>query len=98
MAKTIVWTQRAVNKFHAIEEYIEDEWGALVAEKFANQTYGIIETLAEFPELGTVENEKLGIRGFTLTKQNTLFYRDTYHKLIILNFFDNRQNPDNKKY
>ena len=98
MANTIVWTKRASNRFNDIAEYLNEEWGEKVAQSFAEQTYGIIETLSEFPELDPVENEKRGIRGFLLTKQNKLFYRYTKHRLIILNIFDNRQHPNQKRY
>lgn len=98
MAKTIVWTKRANNRFNDIAEYLNQEWGEKVAQTFAEQAYGIIETLSEFPELGPVENEKRGIRGFSLTRHNKLFYRYTKDRLIILNIFDNRKHTNKKRY
>ena len=42
------------SRFNDIAEYLNEEWGEKLAQTFAEQTYGIIETLSEFPELGPV--------------------------------------------
>lgn len=61
-----------------------------------NRTYKIIEFLAEHPEIGSLENHERQIRGFVVTKHNTLFYRIEEERIILLNFFDNRQHPRKK--
>ena len=48
--------------------------------------------------MGTIEVEEKGIKGFLITKHNRLFYRNTDKELVILNFFDTRQNPKKKKF
>jgi len=55
-----------------------------------------LEILSEFPEIGTIENKEKGIRGFTIIKQVNLFYRISGDKVILLNFFYNRQHPKKK--
>jgi plasmid stabilization system protein ParE len=42
MAKTIIWNRRASNKFNAIIEYLEKEWGKNVTRSFVVRTYQII--------------------------------------------------------
>ena len=93
MAKTVVWNNRASTQFNAVIEYLEKEWGERVTKNFVVRTYQIIEILAQYPEIGTLENPDKGIRVFVITKHNTLFYRADNEKLYLLNFFDNRQHP-----
>ena len=93
MAKTIVWHRKANNEFNAIINYLQINWNKKVTKSFVEKAYQIIEILREYPELGTIENYEKQIRGFVITKHNTLFYRVEGDELILLSFFDNRQNP-----
>lgn len=67
-----------------------------VAKSFSKKVFEFLDILSEFPEIGTIENETKGIRGFNIIKQVNLFYRISDNKIILLNFFDNRQNPKKK--
>lgn len=98
MAREIVWTKRAYTKFNSVIQYLESEWGEAVTRNFVNQTYDIIDLLAEQPEMGYHEIPEKGIKGFLITKHNRLFYRFTSTELVILNFFDTRQHPEKRKY
>ena len=98
MALDIYWTKRADKKFDKIIEYLHSEWGDKVAAIFVRNVYDFLDILIEFPEIGTLENRDKGIRGFTIVKQINLFYRISGGKIILLNFFDNRQNPGNKRF
>ncbi|MBC7400714.1 MAG: type II toxin-antitoxin system RelE/ParE family toxin [Mucilaginibacter sp.] len=98
MVKTIIWNRRASNSFNSIINYLQQEWGDKITRNFVIRTYEIIELLAINPEMGAVENLEKQIRGFVITKHNTLFYRLEEEKLILLNFFDNRQHPQKKSY
>lgn len=97
MAKKIVWTNRANNKFNKIINYLEQEWGHDVTQNFVSRTYDIIDLISDQPGLGTAENPEKNIRGFLLTKHNRLFYRVTDNEIIILNFFDSRSGAKRKK-
>ena len=98
MAKKVVWTKRASKKFDKVVEYLETDWNENVVRAFVQQTESILELLSEKPELGTIEHPEKGIYGFRLTKHNRLFYRFDDARLIVLNMFDNRQNPRRKRY
>lgn len=93
MALEIHWTKRADEKFDKILEYLLNQWSDRVTISFVLNVYDLIDTLAEFPEIGTIENKEKGIRGFTVVKQINIFYKVNGDKLIILDFFDNRQAP-----
>ena len=96
MALNISWTKRASTNFDKIIEYLEIEWGEQVTRRFIKEVYDFLEVLAEFPEIGSFENKESNIRGFTLIKQVSVFYRISSKKIIILGLFDNRQNPSKK--
>lgn len=98
MALTIYWSKRANNKFDKIISYIDEEWGEVVARAFVKKVYDFLDILVEFPEIGSVEHAEREIRGFVIVKQLTLFYKIKEDKIILLNFFDNRQNPKRKRF
>jgi plasmid stabilization system protein ParE len=98
MALEIHWTRQADRKFDKIIEYLLDEWNQRVTESFVKKVYDTLDTLAEFPDIGTVEHKEKEIRGFTIVKQINIFYKVSDNRLIILNFFDNRQSPEKKRF
>ncbi len=97
MALEIYWTKRADKNFDKIIDYLLNEWGENVSRAFIKKVYDFLDILAEFPEIGTIENREKGIRGFTIVKQVNVFYRISGNKIILLNFFDNRQDPKRKR-
>ena len=97
MALEIVWSKRANLKFDQIITYLIEEWGEQSAKQFIGKVFTILEILSEFPEIGSVENKEKSIRGLTVVKQVNLYYRIKNDKIILLVFFDNRQNPKKKK-
>lgn len=89
-------TKRAEKNYHSIKDYIIKEWGERVAEAFEQKTADFLDLIEDFPEIGTVEIAEKQIRGFQLTKQTKVFYRVKGERIIILTFFDVRQNPQKK--
>ena len=98
MALEIVWTKRADKKVDRILEYLTKEWGYKVTSSFVKKVYDFLDILSEFPEIGTIEHEEKGIRGFVIIKQVSIFYCIRKNQIIILNFFDNRQSPKRKRF
>jgi len=98
MALEIQWSKRADKKFDLIIGYLLVEWNERVTKSFVQKVYDLIDVLAEFPEIGTIEHKEKGIRGFTIIKQINIFYRVKDNKIIILDFFDNRQAPQKKRF
>ena len=98
MALEIVWTKRADKKFDKILEYLSDEWGDNVSKAFVKKVYDFVEILTEFPEIGTLEYKEKDIRGFVIIKQVSIFYTIRDNRIIILNFFNNKQSPAKKRF
>ena len=97
MALKIVWSKRASLKFDQIITYLIDEWSEKSAKQFIGKVFDFLEILSEFPEIGSLENKEKSIRGFTIVKQVNLYYRIKRDKIILIIFFDNRQNPKKKR-
>ncbi len=96
MALKIVWSKRASKRFDDIVSFLVNEWGEKSAKDFIINVFDFLETLSEFPEIGSLENKEKNIRGFTLLKQVNLYYRVKDDTIILIIFFDNRQNPKKK--
>jgi len=98
MALEIEWSKRADNSFDRIIDFLQAEWGDQVVKTFVKKTYDFLEILAEFPEIGSIQVKERGIRGFTLIKQVIVFYKIKGKSIILIDFFDTRQDPKKKKY
>ena len=93
----ISFTKRAQNNYNSIKIYLTEEWGENMVKAFEQKTIDFLDLLKEFPEMGSIEFPDKQIRGFQLTKQTRILYRIKDQNIIILAFFDVRQNPK-KKY
>lgn len=87
-------TPKAEKDFHRIIEYLEQKWGKKAVEGFIQKTNDILNLLKSYPLMG--QKEFKDIRGFQLSPQTRILYRIVEEKLIILAFFDVRQNPNHK--
>ena len=96
MALEIQWTKRAEGKLDDIIEYLNSEWGEIVIISFFKKLNVVLENLSLFPEIGTIEKPAKKIRGLLIINRIKLFYRIKKDKIIILDLFDNKQNPNKK--
>ena len=87
-------TPRAERNFDSIVDYIKQKWGEKTAREFIQKVDEIFILLKNFPLMGQVENND--IRGFQLSRQTRIVYRIRDNKIIILSFFDVRQDPKKK--
>ena len=98
MALEIYWSKRAEKQLDEILDYLRKEWGETTTGNFVRKVYNFLDLLSEYPNLGTVENKDKQIRGFPIVKQVNLFYKIEKGRIILLSFFDNRQNPQKRKF
>lgn len=90
---TLFWTKNAKNRFEKILDYIEKEFGHAARHDFRTRTKEFTVLLKEFPEIGSIEVREKKIRGFQISRQTRLFYKVKGNRIIILTFFDMRQDP-----
>jgi plasmid stabilization system protein ParE len=96
MALEIRWTTRADIKLDQLIIYLESEWVESVVKAFMTKLYDFLEILSEFPEIGSMQYPEKNIRGFSLTKQVSIFYEIDGNQIILLDLFDNRSDPKRK--
>ena len=96
MARRIRLTKRAAKRLNEILVHLEHNFGILVAKRFLKRTYSFFNILTDFPQIGTLEDKQKGIYGFVIEKPITIFYRYNEKEVIVLNFFDNRMNPQKR--
>ena len=89
----IVWTKRARKRFGEILDHIQLKFGDNARHSFITKTKDFTRLLYEFPEIGTLEIPEKKLRGFQLTRQTRVFYRLRNDQIILLTFFDSRQDP-----
>ena len=93
---TIFFTPSAQKKLESIWYYLKSEFGEKSAIKFKEKTIRFLNTLLEFPEIGVLEVPEKNIRSYLLTSKTRVFYRIKGERILILTFFDVRQNPERK--
>ncbi|WP_029038361.1 type II toxin-antitoxin system RelE/ParE family toxin [Salinimicrobium xinjiangense] len=91
-------TKRAEKNYKSITNYLHKEWGANVVEALNKRTRHFFDLLEIFPEMGSIEFPAKNIRGLQLTTQLRVFYTVKEDRIIILSFFDVRQNPEKKNF
>ena len=91
----VLVTPRAEKHFDSIVDFIKHKWGERTAKQFVIKTDEIFKLLKNYPTMGQIESGD--IRGFQLSRQTRLLYRVRDKNIIILAFFDVRQDP-NKKF
>lgn len=92
----ILVSKRANKDFLRILKYLEYNWGLGSVEKFKSITSDFLDILENFPEIGAMEFPEKDIRGFQLTRQTRVFYTIKSSHILILAFFDVKQNPKSK--
>ena len=94
MALEIKWSKQADRTFDKIIEYLRKHWGDHVVMAFVRKTYDFLDVLADFPEIGSMQLKEKDVRGFVIIKQVIVFYKIKGNSVILLSFFDCRQNPE----
>ncbi len=90
----IRWTSNFYSDFSQIVSFITERWGNKSAEDFINRVDIYINMLKLFPHLGKIIHYQRQIRALIISKQITIICRIKSDNIIILNLFDNRQDPD----
>lgn len=92
MTLEVRWTNEAEFTFDHIVTYIRDNWGSNASERFIIKTRKLLNSISRqpflFPESG-VDN----VRKAVITKQSSVFYEIYPDNILLIFFWDNRQDP-----
>jgi plasmid stabilization system protein ParE len=93
MLKPVIWSPLSENDFENILNYLDKNWGVIVASNFIDLVENNIGQVASSPKQFPLCHKRKKIRKCVVTKHNTLFYRDGRTNIEILRIYDTRQDP-----
>ncbi|MBK0379587.1 type II toxin-antitoxin system RelE/ParE family toxin [Mucilaginibacter segetis] len=92
MSRSIFWTEEAQETFDHIVLLIDDKWGMKQAGIFINRVQTTLKLIAVQPYMYQA-SLIAEIRRAVISKQTSLFYKVNEKSIIVLYFWDNRQDP-----
>ena len=87
----IVWTKTSELTLDEITEYIKNEFGNLVAEKYYFDVLKTVEDIGIEPELFPIYQDKAEVRKAVINKKTILYYQIKEEKINLLAFYDVRR-------
>jgi len=93
MVYQIIFKKRFQNKLEKLLNYIEYEFGFLVAQKFMKLLERKFLTVQQQPFIGQPSGHIASVRSIRIGRYNRLYYRIESNNIIILNMYDTRINP-----
>jgi plasmid stabilization system protein ParE len=96
MALKVIWSPKALNNFHDVITYLEENWNERVVKDFVYKTETIISQISEYPQLFRQISDLNLTREAIITKHNLLLYRIYKNQIVLLAVFDTRQHPRKK--
>ncbi len=100
MAILIKWSDEAVKTFDENIDYLMKEWSEMEIKNFIRQTNAKIKSIELNPKLYRYSEKNPHIRRVLINKNITLFYQylPTKKEVILLSFWNNRQDPKKLEY
>lgn len=92
MSLAIAWTPEAKETFEHTVNVIESRWGMKSAEKFVRSAHKTINDIAAQPYIFKGSFAQNTRQAF-ITRQTSMFYEVHASHILILFFWDNRQEP-----
>lgn len=93
MARKVRILKKAATNLEGILEYLNRDFGKSTALQFFKRVETLLSILINQPEIGTLYKLEKRIFSFPIEKQTRVFYRFTQTEVVIISFFDVRQNP-----
>ena len=86
----VVWTAFSEISLLQIVEYIENDFGDLVAEKYYFKVLETVDDIQINPELFPIYQENTATRKAVINKKTILYYKITDQDILLLAFYDVR--------
>jgi plasmid stabilization system protein ParE len=98
MVKQVTWANEANDTFENMTAYLQDEFSLSTATKLADAIYAKIDQLILYPEIGQPSPKDHSIRTIKVHKNIIMFYHYDGFEILIIDFFNTRQDPRKRKY
>lgn len=89
----VVFSDRANETFDSIQSQLLERWGSATLLKFEQRTVKVLEIISNTPFIYQSIEINAEIRKAFIHKNCALFYKVSGQKIVILFFWDNRQEP-----
>lgn len=89
----IVFSKKANETFDLIQLQLLERWGAPSVIKFEQRTMLVLETISNLPFIYQSIKIDSDVRKAIIHKNCSVFYRISGQIIVILFFWDNRQDP-----
>jgi plasmid stabilization system protein ParE len=93
MALKIVFSADALEILLSIINQIENNWGSRQSDKFLENVHKTLDLTAKNPYMFKASSIEEDVRKGLISKQTSFFYEIRENEIIILFFWDNRQEP-----
>jgi plasmid stabilization system protein ParE len=97
MASDLKWTDRALEDYDKLLEYLYDEWGEEITRRVINEINQTIVRIQTSPEQFPVFLQRRNVRRCLASPQTSIFFKVKKDYIEISALFDNRQNPKKRK-
>lgn len=91
----IIWTAEAKYTFYKNRNYLLHNWSYEISLKFVENTLRTISLITQNPHLGKYKMD-LKCNVVLISKHISLHYEISNDSIVLIIFWDNRQNPQNK--
>jgi plasmid stabilization system protein ParE len=89
----VVFTPEARETLQFIVSFIESKWGKKSAGKFKDTAIKVVKTISTQPYMFKASVIDTNVRQGIITKQTSVLYEVYENHVLILYFWDNRQDP-----
>lgn len=93
MSFEIKFTPEAEETYDAVVSQLRQRWGDRFVVKFEIKVLKCLDTITTTPYIYPVVEENTGIRKCLLHKNCSMFYKIYDEAILIVCFWDNRQDP-----
>jgi hypothetical protein len=93
----IIWTKQAEFSYNSNIEYLENFWTEKEIINFELEVFRTLEIIENNINIGKEEKE-LNCKSIIILKQITLFYDINENYIVLLNFWNNKQNTKKRGF
>jgi plasmid stabilization system protein ParE len=79
---------------YEMTSFLADSWDQKIVNRFIDKVHNAVNLLADFPDMGRVADEQLGVRAITIRPYTRVYYTVTPKEIYILRVKDTRQNSN----
>lgn len=96
----ILWTRQARSSYFLILDYLAENWTRKEFLQFVHRVELVLQVVKKNPRMFAASAIQKNIRKAFVDKNNSFFYQadNSQKRIVILSFYDNRQDPRKFKF